>query len=282
MTPQVEKRNCRVEPHEEGAANGRVQSAETKVFGKQYADAYDDLYRDKDYDSEVRLLEKIFGTYHPGSVRRVLDLGCGTGNHALRLAARSFEVVGVDCSEEMLACARKKTEREGLDVTFHRSAICDFHDETKFDATLMMFAVLGYHHSNEDVLKALQAARASLRPGGILVFDVWYGPAVFAQKPGERVSVIEDGGATTIRTAHGQLSIPEHLCRVDYRLWRIRDNEVNDGVTETHAMRYFFPKELELFLTVAGFEMMRLAAFPEFDREADDSTWNVLVVARAV
>ena len=51
---------------------------------------------------------------------------------------------------------------------------------------------------------------------------------------------------------------------------------------ESHKMRYFFPLELELFLKCAGFKLIRLGAFPEFDRDPDETTWNVLGVARAV
>ena len=46
-------------------------------------------------------------------------------------------------------------------------------------------------------------------------------------------------------------------------------------------MRFFFPLELELFLDRAGFSLVELGAFPDFDAEPDPSTWNVLALARA-
>ena len=58
--------------------------------------------------------------------------------------------------------------------------------ETTFDAVLMMFAVLGYQHTNAEVLGALATARAHLEVGGLLAFDVWYGPAVLRERPGHR------------------------------------------------------------------------------------------------
>src|SRR5207248_11417549 len=68
------------------------------VFGPQYAEAYDTLYRDKDYSAECDAIEHVFRLYGIGPVRRVLDLGCGTGGHAVPLAERGYEVVGVDRS----------------------------------------------------------------------------------------------------------------------------------------------------------------------------------------
>jgi hypothetical protein len=53
-------------------------------------------------------------------------------------------------------------------------------------------------------------------------------------------------------------------------------------IEETHLMRYFFPLELNLFFECCGFALLRLGAFPEFDRDPDETTWNVCGVARAV
>jgi hypothetical protein len=54
-----------------------------------------------------------------------------------------------------------------------------------------------------------------------------------------------------------------------------------DRTAETHTQRYFFPLELKLFLEQTGFEPIRLGAFPDFNQDPDESTWNVLQVARA-
>jgi len=50
---------------------------------------------------------------------------------------------------------------------------------------------------------------------------------------------------------------------------------------ERHVMRYFFPLELDLFLKSSGFRLLRLGAFPELERDPDETTWNVMVVAQA-
>ncbi len=47
-------------------------------------------------------------------------------------------------------------------------------------------------------------------------------------------------------------------------------------------MRFFFPLELNFFLESAGFTSIRFGTFPEFDKDPDETTWNVLAVARAV
>lgn len=255
----------------------------TELFGSAYADAYDALYTDKDYGEESQLIERLLQTYGNGPTRTVLDLGCGTGNHALPLAQRGYEVVGVDRSAAMLECARQKAVSPQIKskAKFHQDDICSFQVERSFDASLMMFAVLGYQLENRQVLAALRTARKHLRPGGLFIFDVWYGPAVLREGPSERVKVIPTDRGQILRVASGKLAIERHLCQVSYLLWRLEEERLVGQTEETHLMRYFFPLELDLFLEFSGFVPVRLGAFPEFDRDPDTTTWNVLGLARA-
>jgi SAM-dependent methyltransferase len=254
----------------------------SEVFGGEYARAYDAIYRQKDYEAECDLLEKIFKDYAAGPVRDILDLGCGTGNHALRLASRGYRVTGVDISAGMLAVARDKAKQEKLDVAFHEADIRDFRMEQPCDAVLMMFAVLGYQIENADVLAALRTARRHLRPGGLLAADFWYGPAVLTQRPEERALSTNDGDVDIVRKASAELDARRHVCTVRFNLRRSRGNKVISETEEEHRMRFFFPKELELFLEASGFRLARLGAFPEFHREPDESTWNAMLAAAAV
>ncbi|MDD1667968.1 MAG: class I SAM-dependent methyltransferase [Methanomicrobiales archaeon] len=252
------------------------------VFERTYAAAYDTIYREKDYDAECGLIERIFLEHSGKPVRSVLDLGCGTGGHSLRLAARGYEVTGVDVSPHMLAEAKEKALGGKGQASFYLADIRDVRLDRSFDAALMMFAVLGYQRENGDVHRALSSARRHLRPGGLLVADVWYGPAVLAQRPSERVRVIPSPKGKVIRASSGDLDTARHLCHVHLRLWEIEGDRLVAETEEDHAMRYFFPREIPLFLEAAGFSLVRLGAFPDFGRDPDETTWNALFVARAV
>jgi len=251
------------------------------VFGDAYADAYDALYRDKDYDAECDVLERAFAERAEGPVRRVLDLGCGTGGHALRLARRGYAVVGVDRSAPMLARARARVAAEpGPEATFREGDLRNLPealgpDEPPFDAAVVLFAVLGYLVTTADLRTALAGIRRSLRTGGLLVFDGWYGPAVLADPPGERLRVLDVGeGRTVLRAASGRLDPLRHRCTVSYRLWTLDGDRVAGRAEERHEMRFFFPLELEALLTEAGFAAPAVGAFPDLDRPPDAASWN--------
>lgn len=255
----------------------------SEIFGSIYADAYDVLYQDKNYIAECDLLHHVFQVYGDGAIRSVLDIGCGTGNHAISLAQRGYEVVGVDRSTDMLAHARRKAAclSGPSSVTFHEGDIRNVDLQRHFDAALMMFAVLGYQLENADVLSTLKTARQHLRSGGLLVFEVWYGPAVLHQRPSQRIKVIPTPAGRILRVASGQIDTRRHVCLVYFHVWQLEGERLVAETEESHPTRYFFPLELELFLECSGFALNRLGAFPEFDQDADETTWNVLGVARA-
>ncbi len=256
----------------------------SEPFGSIYADCYDALYQEKDYEAECDLIERLFKTYEDGRIKSVLDLGCGTGNHALRLSMRDFEVIGVDRSESMLAQARKKAAQSlpAVRDAFYQADIRSVDLERRFDAVLMMFAVLGYQLENADIMGVFRAARRHLNPGGLLLFDVWYGPAVLLQRPSERVKIIPTSHGKISRASSSELDTTRQTCTVRYHVWKFDNERLLNETEEEHTVRYFFQLELNLFLESTGFTPVRLGAFPEFDRDPDEHTWNVLCVARAV
>ena len=101
----------------------------------------------------------------------VLDCGCGTGTLAViakRRVGSEGRVQGVDLSRDQLAVARRKAQKEKLDIEFHEGSIdgLPFPDES-FDA---IFSTLMLHHVPEDVKRrAFREMRRVLKPGGRIV-----------------------------------------------------------------------------------------------------------------
>jgi SAM-dependent methyltransferase len=100
----------------------------------------------------------------------LIDLGCGTGRHALRFAARGFPVTAVELSHPMLQRVGEKALAEKVDLLRVRANLCDlgcFPDMT-FAYALLMFSTLGMIRGREARSRALAECFRILRPGGRL------------------------------------------------------------------------------------------------------------------
>ncbi len=252
------------------------------IFGK-YAHFYDFIYKDKDYQSECKLIKSLFVKYRL-PVKAILDLGCGTGNHAFILHKMGYSVTGIDRSSVMLQIAHQKLKKLKIKsgLYFKKSDIKTLILKKKFDAAVMMFGVLSYQLGNGDVLRALSSTRKHLKKGSLFIFDVWYGPAVLHEKPGEKVKIVPTTNGQILRFAEGQLDILKHTCRVHYNAWQFSQKRVIGHVEETHEMRYFFPKELELFLETCHFRLIDIKSFTNPNKKPDETSWNALGVAEAI
>jgi len=256
-----------------------------QIFGSVYAEEYDLFYEDKDYEAECDMVEEIFGRHAGGQVNTILDLGCGTGNHAIPLAHRGYKVTGVDRSSEMIKHAKAKlqsqTSRPQFQPQFLEGDVCSLKLDRQFDAVLMMFAVLGYQITNEDVLAALRTVHSHLRPWGLFLCDVWYGPAVLSIRPSDRIKVIPTSGGKLIRAASGTLDVYHHTADVRYQTWSIKGQQVVSETEEIHRMRYFFPQELNLFFTQADMNLLKISNFNDPQKLPTEETWNCMAVGQA-
>lgn len=255
------------------------------LFCHEYAELYDYIYSDKNYKHECDLIEDIFNHYGQRRIKNILDLGCGTGNHSNNLACRGYQVTGVDLSADMLDHAIKKSHalelsKEKNKPTFIKGDIHNTDLGEQFDAVLMMFAVLGYQLTNENVLDTFHTVRRHLKPDGLFLFDFWYGSAVLTIRPSDRIKVISLKDGKLIRKATGKLDIRHQLCEVNYHTWRLNGAGIIKESEEVHYMRYFFPLELEMMLKQTGMALLSMNAFPDIDYPADETTWNAIAIVK--
>jgi ubiquinone/menaquinone biosynthesis C-methylase UbiE len=253
------------------------------VFESLYANQYDSLYTEKDYAGECNLIEAAHARFgkKPSSI---LDIGCGTGTHSIELAKRGYACTGVDMAPAMLEHAAQKSQSDVFQhaPTWLQGDARTFDADGPFDSAIMMFAVISYLTSNEDVLQGLRNIRRHLQPGALFLCDFWYGPAVLSVRPNERVRVLETPTGRTIRAAATTVDSFAQTADVSFRLWTIEGNHYVGETTETHRMRYFFPQEFKLLLQQAGFACKHLSAFPTLDEALTDDSWNAFCVSEAV
>jgi SAM-dependent methyltransferase len=95
---------------------------------------------------------------------RVLDVGCGTGEHALMAAAAGFAATGIDSSPTAIGMARAKAAARGLAATFVVDDVLRLPEHGRWDTVLD--SALFHTLSDDDRITYRQAARAAVAPGG--------------------------------------------------------------------------------------------------------------------
>jgi SAM-dependent methyltransferase len=256
----------------------------TGVFKQSHAATYDTVYAEKNYAAECEAIGKLIAKFGRGEFRKLLDLGCGTGRHAVIFAGRGFDVTGVDRSEPMVARARERAMQQklGANPEFLSGDIRNFSGSSPFDVALMNFNVIGYMSSNDDALSTLGSARRNLRQDGLLIADFWYGPAVVMDPPGENTREFESEGVRVVRSSSGRHLPNRQCCEISVKVTRLKGDQVIDEAVETHLVRYFFPLELELMLGVSGFRLLALTGFPDVVAPASAGKWAAAMVAIAI
>ncbi|MFI1581467.1 class I SAM-dependent methyltransferase [Embleya sp. NPDC020630] len=193
-----------------------------------------------------------------GGGPRVLDVGCGTGRDAAWLHAHAArEVVGIDTSAAMVRHAR--THHPGPD--YRLADMRDFDLGRVFDAVVCLDSALLYCHENAELAAFLDRCREHLVPGGLFVAELRNGAYFLQGAEGSRPeteprtdTVVRAGVTYTSRTTlwvdHGA-----QLLR------RRREWTSDDGAparVQLSAWRLLFPRELDYFLDVAGFDVLDL------------------------
>jgi len=251
------------------------------VFGA-YSRYYNLLYKDKDYAGEAGYIRGLIAGHCP-KAQTVLDLGCGTGRHDLLLAQMGYEVTGVDQSEEMLFVANAQSAALDLQpatLRFLQGDIRAVRLDMTFDVVISLFHVMSYQVTNADLRAAFATARAHLKPGGIFIFDCWYGPAVLTDRPTVRVKRLEDEAISVTRIAEPVMHPNDNLVDVNYQvLIRDKANGAVEELRETHRMRYLFRPEIELCSVEHGLNIIECAEWMTGEQPGFDS-WGVCFVVR--
>jgi 2-polyprenyl-3-methyl-5-hydroxy-6-metoxy-1,4-benzoquinol methylase len=209
--------------------------------------------------------------------KRILDIACGTGRHAIELAKRGYCVTGFDLSEGQLRHAREKAAAAGVSVDFQRRDATQPHFRQEFDAAIMFcegaFPLMETDEKNHAILIH---AGAALRPGGKLLMTTL--SALFPLFHSVKDFLDANAtGATTGKLSFDLMTFREH-----------GELTFTDDAGQTHTVttseRYYTPAEMRWLLQTAGFAQVDIfgCRLGEFSRDHALGTedFEMLVVAQ--
>lgn len=220
---------------------------------QSFAHFYDYLMKDAPYDAWVTFVSRAFAQNN-STGKSILDIGCGTGELAIRLAQDGYAVSGVDLSEEMLIVATEKMVKNQVDITFFQQDMRSLSGLGQYDMIILFCDSLNYLTTKDDVIHTFKNVSNHLADNGLFLFDVH---SVFKMK---------------------QLFTNQSYCDNDddvsyiWNAWEgPNPNSVEHELTffvydeitkqyrrfdEDHIQQTFSVKEYEQLVTQAGFEVL--------------------------
>src|SRR3989442_228057 len=259
-----------------------AESRSDPTYGR-FARYYDIIYHEiVNYEGDVDFLEAVFRRYRV-KPRTILDVGCGTGNHDIPLARRSYRVTGLDQSSAMLSVARKKTAESRVRVRFVRADMRSFRIMKQFDAVLCMFGASGYIMPSGDVVRVLRRVRAHIGPGGLFIFEFWQGSAA---RPAPHPSWIHirKPDLEIVRLDESRYDPRTERLPVEFRFFVFRGRRVIDRFDELHTIQTYSVPGIRTLLRRGGFDLLGAFAATNMKKAftpVTRDTFPIMAVARA-
>lgn len=246
-----------------------------KIFDG-YAKYYDLIYKDKNYAQETNYIHKILKLH--SSKNKILEIGCGTGIHAICLSKYNYKIFGIDMSDKMIKIANSKIYNK-TKLKFKTKDVLKFNYKNKFDTAISIFHVINYLTTKKQITKAFKNINKSLKKNGLFLFDFWYAPAVRKNKLVKRTKLFSTKNLDLKRVVYPKL-LTNNIVKINIKIsLEDKKNKNVKNFFENHKIRYFEVDELKKTLKLSGFNILNTYEWLKKNKPKADA-WSGLIVAK--
>jgi SAM-dependent methyltransferase len=247
----------------------------------RYAQLYDLFYKDKPYKKEVAFLDSCLQKNLGSGKKKILELACGTGRHAIEFARLHHTVIATDASHDMLTQARRKAQLAKVAVEFRQQDMRYLSvSERPFDAILCLFDSVGHVITNGGICKTFGRVASHLRCGGLFICEFWHGAAMVRSYEPVRIRYYDADEQRIVRISETTMDCVRQVCHVQYTIYEFRTDGGFSSLVEHQDNRFFFVQEMAVFLNMVGLQPLAWHAGFESRQEITRDTWHVVVIAR--
>ena len=187
----------------------------------------------------------------------LLDLACGTGRMALRMAELGYQVTGVDITPEMIGWARQKAAKQGVSIEWVVADARAFHLQKQFSFIYMLENVFQFFLTRADQEAMLARVREHLHPEGCFLFET-RNPSprnlLEAGHPDPQKYATPDGGQLVI-TEQQYYDPMTQIQHYTSHLAFLHPGGQREEKKLRTALRYVFPQEIEALLFYNGLQI---------------------------
>jgi len=219
--------------------------------GYRDAQAYD--VEDGSYDADYPLTEQ----WARSLGGPLLDLACGTGTMAIRMAEQGFQVTGVDIIPEMIEWASQKALSQGVSIDWVVADARMFHLQKQFPFIYMLGNAFQHFLSRADQEALLARVREHLHPQGCFLFGTRHPSPrnLFeARFPEPQTYTMPDGRQYAI-SEHQEYDPITQIQHYTFHEHWLKPEGLQEKKKYRGALRYVFPQEMEALLFYNGFQI---------------------------
>jgi len=209
---------------------------------------------------------------------KIIDIGCGTGRHAIELTKRGYNVTGVDLSENQIKRAREKAQEAGVTIDFQTQDARNLPFDGEFDLAIMLceggFSLMETDEMNFEILKN---ATKALKSKGKLIFTTLNGLFPLFHSVNEFYeSAQKEGQSQCKECSFDLMTFRDHNTAV------FEDDSGNKRELKCNE-RYYVPSEITWLLKTLGYKKIdifgvKLGAYSRNDKLTPED-FEMLVVA---
>jgi SAM-dependent methyltransferase len=234
------------------APNGHIRTLSIGHRVGDYAQAaefYDLLHSaEKDYAAEARVLAALIRDARPAG-QRVLDVACGTGQHAEQLTRLGFAVDGFDLEPAFVVAAATRCPLG----SFHVSDMTKFRLGREYDAILCLSSAIGYVRTVAALNGTIANMAAHLAPGGVIIIEPWFEPGQLTDRDVSATAQVADGLAVC-RVSRTLVDHAISRLECEYLIGRPEGIERR---AEVHTLGLFTEQQMESAFRRAGLSVER-------------------------
>jgi len=208
----------------------------------------------------------------------IIDIGCGTGRHAIELRKRGYNVIGIDLSESQLKRAREKAKEQKVEIDFQKHDARNLPFRSKFDLAIMLceggFSLMETDEMNFEILKN---ATKALKSKGKFIFTTLNGlfPLFHSVKEFYK-SAQKEGQSQCKECSFDLMTFRDHNTVV------FEDDSGNKKELKCNE-RYYAPSEIRWILKTLGFKKIdifgaKLGVYSRKDKLTPED-FEMLVIA---
>ncbi|HCM37131.1 MAG: SAM-dependent methyltransferase [Candidatus Gottesmanbacteria bacterium GW2011_GWB1_43_11] len=235
---------------------------------------YDLLFQSKDYTREVNQILNIYRRKNQKTPRRVLDLGCGTGNHTRELAKIVPHVTGLDIDPLMVKLAKIKLQPFAKRASIINLPIEKLPLKFKFDLTVALFNVINYISTWPELVSFFRGVKTHLTSQGIFLFDAWNGVAALTDPPRAKSWVVKTKLKTIICHLTASSDLWEQKTSLTYDL-EVRTNGKRKQDKYLLLQTLWTPFEIRSALNFAGLKLLFCSPLGQPQKRATAKDWKI-------